>query len=164
MNNTGTFYRRPLAGQPIRYGTQVIGINKLKTMMNYFFSKTFLILEIVIITNQLHVFIPTKLQNCFVKIGFISFWIIPFRFVSIYFVSFRFRFISIYFVSFRFVSIYFVSFRFDFVSHFTGTPFSCHEENETKRNKSKRNETKRNKSKWNEIETKRNKSKRNETE
>jgi len=33
MNNTGKFYRRPLAGQPIRYGTQPIGINKLKTMM-----------------------------------------------------------------------------------------------------------------------------------
>ena len=33
MNNTGKCYRRPLAGQPIRYGTQVIGINKLKTMM-----------------------------------------------------------------------------------------------------------------------------------
>jgi hypothetical protein len=33
MNNTGKFYRRPLAGQPIRHGTQAIGINKLKTMM-----------------------------------------------------------------------------------------------------------------------------------
>ena len=53
-------------------------------------------------------------SNCFVKIGFISFWIIPIRFVSIYFVSFRFRFVSV-----NFVSIYFVSFRFDFVSHFT---------------------------------------------
>ena len=65
-------------------------------------------------------------SNCFVNIGFISFWIIPIRFVSfrfrfvsvnfvsIYFVSFRFRFVSV-----NFVSIYFVSFRFDFVSHFT---------------------------------------------
>ena len=45
MNNTGK-----LAGQPIRYGTQAIGINKLNTMMKYFFSKTFLFLEIVILT------------------------------------------------------------------------------------------------------------------
>ena len=55
-------------------------------------------------------------RNCFVKIGFISFWIIPFRFVSvnfvsIYFVSFRFRFVSVNFVSFRFVSF---RFRFAF--------------------------------------------------
>ena len=50
MNNTGKFYRRPLAGQPIRYGTQAIGINMLKTMMKYFFSKTFLFFEIVILT------------------------------------------------------------------------------------------------------------------
>jgi hypothetical protein len=50
MNNTGKFYRHPLAGQPIRYGTQAIIINKLKTMMKYFFSKTFLFLEIVILT------------------------------------------------------------------------------------------------------------------
>jgi hypothetical protein len=50
MNNTGKFYRRPLAVQPIRYGTQAIGINKLNTMMKYFFSKTFLFLEIVILT------------------------------------------------------------------------------------------------------------------
>jgi hypothetical protein len=34
-------------------------------------------------------------RNCFVKIGFISFWIIPFRFVSV-------NFVSIYFVSISF--------------------------------------------------------------
>ena len=34
----------------------------------------------------------------------------------------RFVSISLRFGKFRFVSIYFVSFRFDFVSHFTGTP------------------------------------------
>ena len=29
----GTFYRRPLAGLPIRYGNQVVGVNKLKNMV-----------------------------------------------------------------------------------------------------------------------------------
>jgi hypothetical protein len=60
------------------------------------------------------------------QIGFISFCIIPFRFVSvnfvsIYFVWHRFRFVSVYlfrFGEFRFVSVYFVS---RFVSQFTGT-------------------------------------------
>ena len=56
-------------------------------------------------------------RNCFVKIGFISFCIMPFRFVSVNFVSFR--WISFRLVSFRFVSVYFVS---RFVSQFTGTP------------------------------------------
>ena len=56
---------------------------------------------------------------CFVKIGVISFWIIPFRFlsvnfVSIYFVSFRFG--KFRFVSVNFASIYFVSFRFVSIS------------------------------------------------
>ena len=30
----GVFYRRPLAGLPIRYGNQVVGVNKLKNMVN----------------------------------------------------------------------------------------------------------------------------------
>ena len=30
----GAFYRRPLAGLPIRYGNQVVGVNKLKNMVN----------------------------------------------------------------------------------------------------------------------------------
>jgi hypothetical protein len=50
-------------------------------------------------------------RNCFVKIGFISFCIISFRFVSIYFVSHRFRFVSVNFVSFRF-GIFRFAFRF----------------------------------------------------
>ena len=29
----GAFYRRPLAGSPVRYGDQVVGVNKLKNMM-----------------------------------------------------------------------------------------------------------------------------------
>jgi hypothetical protein len=45
-------------------------------------------------------------------------WMLSFRFVSIYFVSHRFRFVSVNFVSFGLVSVYFVS---RFVSHFTGT-------------------------------------------
>ena len=31
--NGGAFYRRPLAGLPIRYGNQVIGVNKHKNMI-----------------------------------------------------------------------------------------------------------------------------------
>ena len=31
--NRGAFYRRPLAGLPIRYGNQVIGVNKHKNMI-----------------------------------------------------------------------------------------------------------------------------------
>ena len=31
--NRGAFYRRPLAGLPIRYGSQVIGVNKHKNMI-----------------------------------------------------------------------------------------------------------------------------------
>ena len=53
-------------------------------------------------------------RNCFVKIGFISFCIIPFRFDL-----FRFASISFRFGKFRFASVNFVP--FDFVSHFTGT-------------------------------------------
>lgn len=33
LGNTGIFYRRPLPGPEIRYGTQALGINKLKSMM-----------------------------------------------------------------------------------------------------------------------------------
>jgi hypothetical protein len=56
-------------------------------------------------SKNLRLFKLTSLLSCistsnwFVKIGFISFWIIPIRFVSIYFVSFRFRFVSVNFVS-----------------------------------------------------------------
>ena len=31
--NRGAFYQRPLAGLPIRYGNQVIGVNKHKNMV-----------------------------------------------------------------------------------------------------------------------------------
>ena len=30
----GAFYRRPLAGLPIWYGNQVVGVNKLENMVN----------------------------------------------------------------------------------------------------------------------------------
>lgn len=33
LGNTGIFYRRPLPGPEIRYGTHALGINKLKSMM-----------------------------------------------------------------------------------------------------------------------------------
>ena len=74
-----------------------------------------------------------SLRNCFVKIGFISFCIIPFRFVSvnfvsIYFASHRFRFVSVNFVSFRWSSFRLVWFRFVsvyIVSQFTGTRLLC---------------------------------------
>ena len=49
-------------------------------------------------------------RNCFVKIGFISFCIIPFRFVSVNFVWHRF------FGKFRFVSLRYISFRVSFRS------------------------------------------------
>ena len=72
MNNTGKFYRRPLAGQSIRYGTQAIGIYKLKTMMKFFFSETFLFLEIVILTMTSWTWEGTffsylEVANCCVK-------------------------------------------------------------------------------------------------
>jgi hypothetical protein len=64
-------------------------------------------------------------RNCFVKIGLISFCIIPFRFGQFRFDLFRlasisFRFGEFRLVSFRFVSVYFVS---RFVSQFTGIPY-----------------------------------------
>ena len=63
------------------------------------------------------IFVLSFPKNWCVKIGFISFCIIPFRFVSvncvsIYFVSHRFRFVSVNFVSFRWISFCLVSFRF----------------------------------------------------
>jgi hypothetical protein len=63
-------------------------------------------------------------RNCFVKIGFISFCIIPFRFVSVNFFSHRFRFVSVNFVSFRWISFGLVWFSFIsvyFVSRFVLT-------------------------------------------
>ena len=51
-------------------------------------------------------------RNCFVKIGFISFCIIPFRFGQFHFDLFRFASISFRFGKFRFVSVNFVSFGF----------------------------------------------------
>ncbi|XP_061170287.1 uncharacterized protein LOC133179582 [Saccostrea echinata] len=33
LGNNGLFYRKPLPGPEIRYGTQALGINKLKSMM-----------------------------------------------------------------------------------------------------------------------------------
>ena len=66
-----------------------------------------------VIDNDL-IFVLFSPRNCFVKIGFISFCIIPFRFGEFRFDLFRFASIS-----FRFVSVNFVP--FDFVSHFTGT-------------------------------------------
>ena len=65
------------------------------------------------------IFVLLSSRNCFVKIGFISFCIIPFRFGQFRFDLFRFASNS-----FRFVSVNFVPFRFGifrFVSHFTGT-------------------------------------------
>lgn len=35
----GAFYRRPLAGLPIRYGQQVVGVNKLKNMVKIICSR-----------------------------------------------------------------------------------------------------------------------------
>lgn len=33
LGNEGLFYRRPLSGLPPRYGSQLVGVNKLKSMM-----------------------------------------------------------------------------------------------------------------------------------
>jgi hypothetical protein len=63
-------------------------------------------------------------RNCFVKIGFISFCIIPICFVQFRFDLFRFASISFRFGKFRFVSVNFV-FVSRFVSQFTGTRL-CH--------------------------------------
>ncbi|XP_062598710.1 zinc finger MYM-type protein 3-like [Saccostrea cucullata] len=39
LGNEGEFYRRPLAGNPIRYGAQVVGVNKIKTFMKIICKK-----------------------------------------------------------------------------------------------------------------------------
>uniref|UniRef100_K1QWU1 Uncharacterized protein n=1 Tax=Magallana gigas TaxID=29159 RepID=K1QWU1_MAGGI len=36
LGNEGPFYRRPLAGSPPRSGSQLVGVNKLKSMMKVF--------------------------------------------------------------------------------------------------------------------------------
>ncbi|XP_062620651.1 uncharacterized protein LOC134282241 [Saccostrea cucullata] len=39
LGNEGSFYRRPLAGSPPRYGSQLVGVNKLKSMMKVICEK-----------------------------------------------------------------------------------------------------------------------------
>ena len=39
LGNHGKFYRRPLTGNPPRYGNQVVGVNKLKSLMKIICSK-----------------------------------------------------------------------------------------------------------------------------
>lgn len=39
LDNAGSFYRRPLQGSPPKYGNQLVGVNKLKSMMKVICKK-----------------------------------------------------------------------------------------------------------------------------
>lgn len=43
LGNNGEFYKRPLAGKPIRYGAQVVGVNNIKSFMKIICKKSGLV-------------------------------------------------------------------------------------------------------------------------